>query len=1060
MNEELSSPEALFAAALERAGEAERRAFLDAACAGNPVLRQEVESLLHAHEHANSFMENQAMLGAAPGASIEKAGDHIGRYRLLEQIGEGGFGLVWMAEQEEPVRRRVALKIIKLGMDTREVVARFEAERQALAMMDHPNIARVFDGGATETGRPYFVMELVKGIPITKFCDERKLSTSQRLELFMQICHAVQHAHQKGIIHRDLKPTNVLVTVQDDRPLPKVIDFGVAKATQARLTEKTLFTRFNQWIGTPAYMSPEQAGLGSLDVDTRSDIYSLGVLLYELLTGRTPFDTQKLLAAGYDAVMRTIRQEEPPKPSTRLSTLAEEEARQVAAQRQAEPAKLGRLVRGDLDWIVMKALEKDRTRRYETPDAMARDLRRHLEHEPVTAAAPSPRYRLAKFVRRHHATLSRASAGFLIAAALFSGLVWFKRYREATRARESLNRAAHVVWEQKITGVYQQDFSLTATGARAISAEPHLFLRLKGGAGGWNVFDLARRAFVPSHARNVAYVKAEDGKRVFELALADDGLVCGVFGSGSYVPVVLPTVSAQALNRVIAAPQATRDLVVCAVPDAGIIFAFTPESGQVAWQKSIASLFKPEFAGIGIDQRIGYLAVDSDIVAAGMWGTRVCVLATGTGQFKWGWKEPGNYGNSLKVVVTRNKLFAFSASGSAYAFDKQTSELLWGKEVGRCDFDDRVVVHRDNLVLMPAPGFVAAISQADGVEKWRTQLLSDDWGGSLICPGDMLVVAAGIFVQRLDPLDGRPRAYVELPTAQDTVTVHGEETPVFVSHPPLVLHDETVCALTVDGSLWNLSLPATATNHPPSLTSKPAKPKPLKPAPAQLPALPPEVEKCRQQLADEGLGRVWANLRAKIETEWEMGRAYVRGLDVPPRVIIGRVVAPGFEDPRMVLAQMEVLEGGYFASAVNDLQHPVGFRLAGCLPTELSLQGKSGELIWVGDVVMTKAEPEQLGGIRGRVRFSDDQNPAVASVRISIATGSINTPSNGTDPRSLWPEPRTVALSAEGAFSVEGLSPTDHRLTVEAQGYVGHARTVRVETGKTTDLGEMLLERR
>ena len=296
------------------------------------------------------------------------------------------------------MRRRVALKIIKLGMDTREVVARFEAERQALAMMDHPNIASVFDGGATDTGRPYFVMELVKGVPITDYCDANKLSTRERLELFMQVCQAVQHAHQKGVIHRDLKPSNILVTVKDDRPVPKVIDFGVAKATQARLTEKTLFTRFHQWIGTPAYMSPEQAGLGSLDVDTRSDIYSLGVLLYELLTGRTPFDTQKLLAAGYDAVMRTIREEEPPKPSTRLSTLAEEELSAVAAKRGAEPAKLNRLVRGDLDWIVMKALEKDRTRRYETANAFAQDVAAYLEQEPVSAAAPSAAYRARRFI--------------------------------------------------------------------------------------------------------------------------------------------------------------------------------------------------------------------------------------------------------------------------------------------------------------------------------------------------------------------------------------------------------------------------------------------------------------------------------------------------------------------------------------------------------------------------------------------------------------------------------------------------------------------------------------
>jgi serine/threonine protein kinase/WD40 repeat protein len=364
--------------------------------------------------------------GAAqlPTVLSEQPGTRIGHYKLLEQIGEGGFGIVWMAEQEEPVRRRVALKIIKLGMDTREVVARFEAERQALAMMEHANIASVFDGGATATGRPYFVMELVKGVPITTYCDVNRLTTKERLELFLEVCHAVQHAHQKGVIHRDLKPSNILVTVKDDRAVPKVIDFGIAKATQAALTEKTLFTRLNQWIGTPAYMSPEQAGLGSLDVDTRSDIYSLGVLLYELLTGRPPFDPEKLLTAGYDAVMRVIREDEPPKPSTRLSTLTEEEMNAVAAKRGAEPAKLNRLLRGDLDWIVMKALEKDRRRRYETANGLADDLLHHLNDEPVDAGAPSPLYLLHKLVRRHRVAVVATTTVItaLIAAAAVS--IW------------------------------------------------------------------------------------------------------------------------------------------------------------------------------------------------------------------------------------------------------------------------------------------------------------------------------------------------------------------------------------------------------------------------------------------------------------------------------------------------------------------------------------------------------------------------------------------------------------------------------------------------------------
>jgi eukaryotic-like serine/threonine-protein kinase len=371
--------------------------------------------------------------GASRPAISEGEGTVIGRYKLLEMIGEGGFGVVYMAEQEEPVRRRVALKILKLGMDTKEVIARFEAERQALALMDHPSIAKVFDGGATDTGRPYFVMELVRGIRITDFCDQKRFSTRQRLDIFMQICQAVQHAHQKGIIHRDLKPSNVLVTINDGVPVPKVIDFGIAKATGQRLTDKTLFTRFHQLIGTPAYMSPEQVEMTSVDIDTRSDIYSLGVLLYELLTGKTPFDVAELLEAGMEAMRRIIREKEPPRPSARLSTLAEADRTTTAKCRDVETRKLIHLVRGDLDWIVMKCLEKDRARRYETANGLAMDIRRHMSSETVSARSPSMTYRFGKFARRNKGML--VSAAGVAVALLIGTAVSFWQAQLAKKAK-------------------------------------------------------------------------------------------------------------------------------------------------------------------------------------------------------------------------------------------------------------------------------------------------------------------------------------------------------------------------------------------------------------------------------------------------------------------------------------------------------------------------------------------------------------------------------------------------------------------------------------------------
>lgn len=436
MNTNTQREEELFDAAREMADPAKRAAFLERACGGDATLRKRIEELLEAAESAEDFfsegrsmvaetiaplrvLADEAERAASADLGEEPIGSKIGRYKLLEKIGEGGCGVVYMAEQEEPVRRRVALKIIKLGMETKSVIARFEAERQALAMMDHPNIARVFDAGATDRGPPYFIMELVRGVPVTKYADQNRLDVRARLDLFVQVCHAIQHAHQKGIIHGDIKPSNIIVALHDGKPVPKVIDFGISKATEARLTDKLLFTAYAQLVGTPAYMSPEQAEMGGVDIDTRSDIYSLGVLLYELLTGWTPFDAKELVASGLDELRKTLREREPARPSVRLSALTAEELKRTASARQTEPARLVALLRGDLDWIVTKALEKDRARRYETANGLAMDLQRHLDHEPVVARPPSWSYRLLKLVRRNRGVFIAGSA---VAAALVAGM--------------------------------------------------------------------------------------------------------------------------------------------------------------------------------------------------------------------------------------------------------------------------------------------------------------------------------------------------------------------------------------------------------------------------------------------------------------------------------------------------------------------------------------------------------------------------------------------------------------------------------------------------------------
>jgi tetratricopeptide (TPR) repeat protein len=471
-----------------------REGYLEQVCGGDPPLRSRVQALLRVQEQDKSFLQvpAAAIIVTVDEPPSECSGTVIGPYKLMEQIGEGGMGLVFVAEQQQPVRRKVALKVIKPGMDTRQVIARFEAERQALALMDHPNIARVLDGGATASGRPYFVMELVKGVPITAFCDQNQVPVRQRLELFLSVCQAVQHAHQKGIIHRDIKPSNVLVMSQDGTPLVKVIDFGIAKAIGQQLTDKTIYTQFTQMVGTPLYMSPEQAGQSGLDVDTRSDIYSLGVLLYELLTGTTPFTEERLQQAGYDEMRRIIREEEPPKPSTRISTLGQA-AMTVSTQRKSDPKQLSRLFRGELDWIVMRALEKDRNRRYETASAFAADLQRYLADEPVLACPPSAWYRFRKFTRRNRRVLAAAGL-ILFCIALLGGVAgWVVRDRAAREQR--LTTQVELFLDDVDRFEQEQKWPEALAAARRAEAA------LAGGEAG----DAIRQRFADAH-RDVTFV--------------------------------------------------------------------------------------------------------------------------------------------------------------------------------------------------------------------------------------------------------------------------------------------------------------------------------------------------------------------------------------------------------------------------------------------------------------------------------------------------------------------------------------------------------------------------
>jgi serine/threonine protein kinase/WD40 repeat protein len=729
----------LFEQALDLASAAEQLAFLKGACGKDSVLLARVQALLEANEATGGFLPGKPAGQTTFVPVTEQAGDRIGRYKIRERIGEGGWGVVYVAEQEEPVRRKVALKIIKLGMDTRSVVARFEAERQALAMMDHPNIAKVLDAGATDAGRPYFVMELVRGIKITEYCDQNRLSTRQRLDLFIQVCRAVQHAHQKGIIHRDLKPSNILVTQHDGVPVPKVIDFGIAKATEGRLSEATVYTELRQFMGTPAYMSPEQAEMSGLDVDTRSDIYSLGVLLYELLTGQTPFANDELARLGLDEIRRTIREKEPVRPSTRLSTMVKEELTTTARQRSAEAPRLVHMVHGDLDWIVMKCLEKDRTRRYETATGLARDIERHLANEPVVARPPSLGYRLQKSFHRNKVAFT---AGGLVGLAMLSAVLvsaWqarvallsknkaqeseqtsqralVKAEEESKRADEQRARAEAGELSAR-QAVYAAKIALAqqALAANLFGKASDLLEQLRPERPGTNDLRGWEWRFLRNQCRSEALFPLGQGGTVWSLAVSSNGEWMAAGGAGGGQLSIWNLRTHEQVDRL----QAGNDRV---------LVAFSPNRPWLAFSstfstKTTNSVYSVHIRDIEARQSVATLRLGGACRGLEFTGDgkSLVTLTASTTNFITVWSIPeGNQlvshqtpltgilaqGNSFAVAQDASVAAVVTSNTTVRLVDLSTGGELWSQKVTDDLSVQALAISPDHKVLASAGGFV------------------------------------------------------------------------------------------------------------------------------------------------------------------------------------------------------------------------------------------------------------------------------------------------------------------------------------------------------------------
>lgn len=706
----------IFMNAPEAASSETLAAYIDEACADDTVLKKRVEAMFEAAEGVGDFLE-ESVVRRTGADGFEEPGSIIGNYKLLQQIGTGGFGVVYMAEQLRPVKRRVAFKIIKLGMDTKQVVARFEVERQALAMMDHPNIAKVFDAGATETGRPYFVMELVKGIPITKFCDEQQLDTEARLDLFLDVCNAVQHAHQKGVIHRDLKPSNVMVTMHDDKAVPKVIDFGVAKATQCELTDKTLFTQFEQFIGTPVYMSPEQAQMSGLDIDTRSDIYSMGVLLYELLTGTTPFDWKDLSRAGQDEIRRIIRETEPPKPSTRMLTVEQSDLQMHSEHTSHKSLK------GDLDWIVMKALEKDRTRRYDTANALAMDVQRHLADEPVIAGAPGVVYRIQKFTRKYRKAVATtaAMATLLVTGTIVSGVL-------ALKANRAESETAGALAKSKIA----QD----ALGREEMLAQRKLaeeyFAAGKGDLGLVHLASIARQ---------------NPGDRV-----AAERLVSALV-HGSYPRLIAPLRTKPRGHRLSRSTTFIEDgtKIVAADKDAAAVFTWDARSGKLLERvfdfpgRESKLTYNMNDAGISPDGRL--------LAAADFWGEkRISMWDLTTGEMVM--HKPRHWAEIMRFSPNGTRLLAMGHGGG-------TVMDLAGNEIGK-KFEKHAggwvsevaFNHDGSLVISASANAYIWDPESGEVEAGPLKHGGVIWSVDFSPSGDYVATASGDFTGQLWDIEG------------------------------------------------------------------------------------------------------------------------------------------------------------------------------------------------------------------------------------------------------------------------------------------------------------------